>query len=140
MRNRTIEKGFTLLEVLVAIAILGIGLTIVIQLLAGGLRLGRTSEEYTKAVNYARIKMEEIAVKPTLKEGNEEGKFDDIYRWQMVVKKVDLLPIENKPDFIPPANFFQVQVDVLWKSGFKERSTRIESYKTVKPEDEEKKS
>jgi general secretion pathway protein I len=134
------NKGFTLLEVLVAIAILGIGLTLVIQLLAGGLRLGRASEEYTKAMNYARIKMEEIAVKPTLKEGSEEGEFDDIYRWQMVVKKVDLLPIENRPDFKPPANFFQVQVDIFWKSGFKERSTRIESYKTVKPEDEEKKT
>jgi general secretion pathway protein I len=134
------SKGFTLLEVLVAIAILGVGLTIVIELFSGGLRLGRASEEYTKAVNYARMKMEETAIKTTMKEGSEEGEFDNTFRWQVVVKKVDLLPMENKPDFKPPANFFQIQVDIFWKSGSKERSTRIESYRTVKPEDDEKKS
>jgi len=138
--NTTFGKGFTLLEVLVAVAILGVGLTIIIELLSGGLRLGRVSVEHTKAVNYARMKMEEIAVKQTMKEGSEEGEFDDTFRWQVVVKKMDLLPIENRPDFKPPANFFQIKVDVLWKSGSKERSTRMESYKTVKPEDDEKKS
>ena len=61
------NKGFTLIEVLVAVAILGVGLTVLIELFSGGLRLGRASEEYTKAVNYARMKMEEIAVKPTPK-------------------------------------------------------------------------
>lgn len=133
-------KGFTLIEVLVAVAILGIGLTLIIELFSGALRLARTSEEYTKAVNYARTKMEEIAVKPLLEEGNEEGSFDDTFRWQMEVKKVELLPVENKPDFKPPAQFFQVQIDVLWKSGSKERSTHIESYRTIKLEAEEKKS
>lgn len=133
-------KGFTLIEVLIAVAILGIGLTIIIELFSGALRLGRATEEYTKAVNYARMKMEEIAVKPVVEEGTEEGSFDDTYRWQVEVKKVDLLPLENRPDFKPPAQFYQIQIDVLWKSGTKERSTHIESYKTTKSEAEEKKS
>ena len=138
--NKTFEKGFTLIEVLVAVAILGVGLTIIIELFSGGLRLGRASEEYTKAVNYARMKMEEIAVKPTISEGSEEGEFDNTFRWQVEVKKVNLLPVENKPDFKPPAQFFQVQINIFWKSGSKERSTLIESYKTIKMEEDEKKS
>jgi hypothetical protein len=48
--------------------------------------------------------------------------------------------VENKPDFKPPVQFFQVQIDVIWKSGAKDRSTRIESYRTIKPKDDEKKS
>ena len=132
-------KGFTLIEVLVAVAILGIGLTIIIELFSGALRLGRASEEYTRAVGYARMKMEEIAAKPLVEEGTDEGSFDDMYRWQVEVKKVDLLPVENKPDFKLPAQFFQIQIDVLWKSGSKERSTHIESYKTTKPKGDEKK-
>ena len=134
------NKGFTLIEVLVAVAILGVGLTVIIELFSGGLRLGRASEEYTKAVNYARIKMEEIAVKPTIKEGSEEGEFDETFRWQVEVKKVEILPIENKPDFKPPAQFFQVRINVIWKSGSKEKSTHIESYRTIKPEENEEKT
>jgi general secretion pathway protein I len=133
-------RGFTLIEVLVAVAILGIGLTVTLELFSGGLRLGRASEEYTKAVNYARMKMEEMAVKPEVAEGVEEGSFDDTFRWQVEVKKMELLPVADKPDFKPPANLFQVQIDVIWKSGSKERSTRIESYRTIKPKDDEKKS
>lgn len=134
------NKGFTLIEVLVAVAILGVGLTVLIELFSGGLRLGRASEEYTKAVNYARSKMEEIAVKTTIEEGSEEGEFDETFRWRIEAKKIEILPIENKPDFKPPARFFQVQINIIWKSGSKEKSTRIESYRTVKPEEDDEKT
>jgi general secretion pathway protein I len=129
--------GFTLIEVVVAMAILGIGLTIIIELSSGGLRLARTSMEYTKAVNYARMKMEEIAVKKSLEEGSEEGEFDHTYRWKMDIKRADILPIENETDFKAPAGVFHVKIDVLWKSGSKEKSNRIESYKMIGSYDEE---
>jgi len=133
-------RGFTLIEVVVAMAILAVGLTIIIELFSGGLRLGRTSVEYTKAVNYARMKMEEIAVKQKMEEGSEEGKIDDTFHWKVDVKRVDILPIENRADFKLPAELFLVKINILWKSGSKERSTRIESYKTIRLEDVEKKS
>jgi general secretion pathway protein I len=132
--------GFTLIEVVVAMAILGVALTVIIELFSGGLRLGRTSVEYTRAVNYARMKMEEIAVKPLTDEGNEEGKFDETYRWQVAVKRVDLLPEENGAALKPPVQLFQVKINVLWKSGIKERSTALETYRTIKPEEYEEKS
>ncbi len=129
--------GFTLIEVVVAMAILGVALTVIIELFSGGLRLGRTSVEYTRAVNYARMKMEEIAVKPLTDEGNEEGKFDETYRWQVAVKRVDLLPEEKGAALKPPVQLFQIKINVLWKSGIKERSTALETYRTIKPEEYE---
>ncbi len=140
MKRSKSKTGFTLIEVVVALAILGVGFTVIIELFAGGLRLARISEEYTKAVNYARTKMEEIDVKPKMEEGIEEGKFDETFYWQVGVRKVDVLPIEKNPDLKIPVELFQIQVNVLWKSGSKERSTSIESYRTIKVEDEEKKS
>jgi general secretion pathway protein I len=135
-------RGFTLIEVVVALSILGIGLTVIIELFSGGLRLGRTSEEYTRAVSFARMKMEEISSQPTIEEGTEEGEFDEKYRWQMTAKKVDILPAEVKKgsDYKPPVDLFQVKIDVLWKLGSHERSTSIESYKICKSGEEEKKS
>ena len=132
--------GFTLIEVVVAMAILGVGLTVIIELFSGSLRLVRTSGEYTKAVNYARVKMEEITVKPTMVEGSEHGDFDGTYHWQVDVKRMDLLPARIETDFKPPVELFQVKVHVLWKSGIKERSTVLETYRTIKLEEEEKKS
>jgi len=139
-RSTTFVKGFTLLEVVVAMAILGMGLTVIIELFSGGLRLGRASEEYTKATNYARIKLEEIGSQQDLVEGTEEGELEEAFRWQVSVKKIDILPIEKNPDFKPPVELFQVKISILWKSGSKERSTSIESYKMTKSGGEEKKS
>jgi general secretion pathway protein I len=125
-------KGFTLIEVVIALAILGVGLTVIIELFSGGLRLGRTSVEYTRAANHARMKIEEIAIKPNIREGSEEGEFDPIYRWQVGIKKVDLLSLGKDRDLSLPVELFQVKINVLWKSGSKERSAIFETYKTEK--------
>jgi hypothetical protein len=114
---------------------------VIIELFSGGLRLARASMEYTKAVNYARIKMEEIAVKPAVEEGTEEGESDDkTFRWQVGVKKVDLLSIDKSVDYKPPIELYQVKIDVFWKSGTREKSTSVESLKAIKLEEGEKKS
>lgn len=138
--NTSSEIGFTLLEVIIALAILGIGLTVTIELFSGSLRLGWISGEYTKAINYASLKMEEIATQKTVTEGEEEGEFDKTFRWRVGVEKVDILPGDKGTEFKSPAEFYRVRVSVFWKSGSKERSASLESYKTVKTGVDEKKS
>ncbi len=138
--NRRPDQGFTLIEIVVALAILGIGLTVIIELFSGGLRLGRTSEDYTKAIGYGRMKMEEIISKQTVEEGSDEGDFDKTFRWQVDIRKVDLLPADKDPDLKLPINLFRVKVNILWKLGSRERSTSLETYKTSKSEDSEQKS
>jgi len=134
------NKGFTLVEVIIALAILGIGLTVIIEIFTGGLRLAKISEEYTKAMNLGRMKMEEIAYKPKVEEGTSEGEFDDSYHWQVQIKKTDLLPVEKDSDFKPPIELFQVRIDVYWKSGSKQRSASLECYRVNKPATDEKQS
>ncbi|MBI5212969.1 MAG: type II secretion system protein [Nitrospirae bacterium] len=74
MRN----SGFTLLEVIIAIAIMGISVVLVMQLFSGGLRSGKTAADYTMAVIHAREKMEEMLTDPSVGTGD----FGDGYRWQ----------------------------------------------------------
>ena len=131
-RGRVDRNGFTLIEVVIAVAILGIGLTVIMELFSGGLRLARVSEEYTKAMNFASLKMEEIATQKTVEEGEEEGEFDKTFRWQVGIEKVDILPGDKGTEFKPPANLYHIRLLVLWKSGSKERSAGLETYKTVK--------
>ena len=134
------DNGFTLMEVVVALAILGIGLTVIIELFSGGLRLGRVSEEYTKALHYASLKLEEVATQKTIEEGEEGGEFDKTFRWQVEVQKKDILLLDKGTEFKPPAYFYHVRIHVFWKSGSKERSASLETYKTLKSETDEKKS
>jgi general secretion pathway protein I len=135
------KRGFTLVEIVVAMAVLGISLVLVIELFAGGLRLGRASEEYTQAGHLARQKVEEIFLNRGIEEGTEEGEFEGTtYRWEVEVKKVDLLPAAMETDYRPPMELYQIRVRIIWNSGSRERSTRIETYRAVKPEANEAKS
>jgi len=140
LNDRNKRNGFTLIEVVVAVAILGIALTIIIQLFAGGLRLARASKEYTEAINYANAKMEEINSQQTLEEGITEGEFDETFHWRVTTNKVNLLPVDKPWEVKTPIQLFQVKVDVLWKPGSKERSASVETYRALKVQDEEKKS
>ena len=130
-------RGFTLMEVVVALAVLGVGLIVIIELFSGGLRVGRISGEYTRAVGYARVKMEDIALAREIKEGMEEGEFDKDYRWHLEVKRVDLLPGEQPVDITLPVDLYQIKLQVIWKSGSQERSASLESMKVIKRTDHE---
>ena len=138
--SRGDRDGFTLIEVIIAIAILGIGLTVIMELFSGGLRLARVAEEHTRAMNYASLRMEEIATQKTVEEGEEEGEFDKTFRWQVGIKKVDILGGDHGTEFKPPATLYHIRLLVLWKSGSGERSASLETYKTVKSGIDEKKS
>ena len=129
------DQGFTLIEVVVAMAVLGVGLVVIIELFSGGLRLERTSEEYSQAVNYARMKMEEISLQEKIEEGTQSGPFDKFFRWETEWKRIDVLPLEKVQEFPLPIELFQLRVNVFWKSGSKERSTGVETYRAIKRED-----
>jgi len=134
------KGGFTLVEVVVAMAVLGISLVLVIELFSGGLRLARASEEYTVAAQLARQKLEEISLNHQPEEGVKEGDFDHMYRWQVDVKKTELLPFGKETDYSPPAELYQIQVRIIWKSGNQERMTRIDTFKAVKRKGDETKT
>jgi prepilin-type N-terminal cleavage/methylation domain-containing protein len=71
MRGRP-SAGFTLLEIAVSLAILGIGIVAVMQIFGGSLRLQDRASRETRAVLYARALMDELLIRPEIKNYSEE--------------------------------------------------------------------
>jgi general secretion pathway protein I len=85
-------RGFTLLEVVVAMAIVGLGVVTLLEIFSSGLQLGARSRDRTEAVAYGRQVMDQFLARRTLAEGTEQGKIGES-RWQLQVQPVT--PVEG---------------------------------------------
>ncbi|HYP88944.1 MAG TPA: prepilin-type N-terminal cleavage/methylation domain-containing protein [Polyangiaceae bacterium] len=102
MTGRSASRGFTLLEVLVAIAILGLGLTIILSSQAGLFSSASRGEHLTTASNLLRCKMSEIELTQAQKgfqltDENDEGDCcddeSDGYTCSWKIERVELPPL-----------------------------------------------
>jgi general secretion pathway protein I len=110
------EAGFTLLEVIVALAILGVAFALAMELLANGVRSAKASDDYTQAVLLARQKIAEISVTSSLKESADQGEFEGGFRWASEIQ-----PLPQEEDDLP-AQLYQVRVRVTWPGRRREKS------------------
>ena len=120
------RNGFTLLEILVALAILATAVTIMFQLFSASLRNIAVSEDVVAASLKAEAKMREVLSKEELVVDSWEEQTDDGYR--CVVNITDTL--QQKTDSLP-MQLLQVDVAITWTKNSKERSLRLKTYKTV---------
>ena len=123
------------MEVLVSVAILGIGLGVILELFSGGLRSARISEEYTQAIWYGRAKMEDLLTAKELTEGVAEDAFDSKYSWSSEVKKANPpLGLGEGESITLPIDLYRIVVKVVWPSGRGQRSLEMESLRAFKAE------
>jgi general secretion pathway protein I len=113
------RSGFTLLEVLIAFAILAVGVVSLIQLTSQGLRLLKVSGDHQQAVQIAdrlardtQVMAEEVTSEATVETG-EEGAF----AWERRVTRI-ALPEELEPKTPVPGKevpgLYSVAVAVRW--------------------------
>jgi type II secretion system protein I len=120
------KQGFTLLEILVALAILSTAVTIVFQLFSASLRNIAASEDHITATMRAEAKMREILNKKDLAENSWTETTDDGYRYTVKVSKT----LEEKTGSLE-VDVMEVDLFVDWVRGIKERSFRLKTLKMV---------
>ena len=106
------EAGFTLLEVLVAMAILAVAITTMLQLSSQSLRLLKLSGEQQRAVLLADRVARESQPEAEGVESGQEGP----YAWERRVSLV-ALPTEQSPPRGAAPRLFSVAVSVRWGSN-----------------------
>src|SRR5882724_6765941 len=109
-RRRCDRAGFTLLEVLVALAILSLAIVVSIQGFASGLRLLKLSGEHQEAMLLADLKAREIT-SPT-QAGRDSGT-EGPYTWEREIKQVVTPDLEVDGRAVKWRQW-EVDVNVRW--------------------------
>lgn len=120
------KSGFTLLEILVALAILGIAITIILQLFSANLRALSVSGNYVSAVTRAEAKMREILDDSNLSEKSWSEVTDDGYRFDASLTETLKDRTENLQ-----VRLLEVALTVQWTEGSKKKSLTLKTMKVV---------
>jgi general secretion pathway protein I len=131
MTARSRAGGFTLLEIAVALAIVGIGMVACMQVFSGSLQLQGRASRQTRAVMRARTEMDKIIFDPPKKLQTEITSPEGFHT------RITVRPAKVPDEVPPPPDDTDieedqlpryVQVDVDWEDG---RGTKTYSLKTL---------
>jgi general secretion pathway protein I len=120
------QKGFTLLEVLVALALLSIALVVVLQLFSTDMRGIAASDDYVKAVMTAESRMREITDDKEISERTWAETTNDGYQIDASVAATDS---ERTRDL--PVSLFEISLTIRWTVGGGERALTLRTMKLV---------
>jgi general secretion pathway protein I len=113
------ERGFILIEVLVALAIALLALDLLYRSITDALRIAQTTAAAEVAVSRAQSHLAAIE-NPALVPVVQSGDDGDGYHWSTLVKLADIAPAPAKPRGGPWARgtaLYTVSVTISWQEG-----------------------
>lgn len=119
-------QGFTLLEVLVSLSILGIALLVIMQIFSAGLRGISASEDYVSATAKAEAKIREALADDKIQEKSWSEITDDGFRLDTSVRET----LSERTGNLQ-VKLLEIDVTVRWGKGMKSRSLTLSTLKTV---------
>lgn len=123
-------SGFTLLEVVVAMAIVGLGVVTLLELFSMGLRLAASSSARTEANSYARQVMDEVLARRTLQDGTERGSVEANRRWTLQIQ-----PVAQSDQALTLSNDWElkeISLDMVVTDGGRERHVELKTLRLVR--------
>jgi general secretion pathway protein I len=117
--RRAGQAGFSLLEVLVAFAILSISLGVLMQIFSQASRTTSVSSQYSRAASLAEAKLNAVGSAIPLEEGTVSGDPEHGIAWEITIFPVEL---DAELGAEPPATPYRVNATALWQDGGQVRS------------------
>lgn len=126
--GRSRDAGFTLLEVIISLAIAGLSLVALMQASSTGLRLTGRAYGNAEAILLARSKLDEVGTVLPLVPGRLEGQEEDGSAWEIVITLVEeaapisparraLIQLKSQPDKAAGIRLLSVEVVVRSPTG-----------------------
>jgi len=128
LSGRVKQSGFTLLEVLVAMALIGIAFSAAFVAISGAGQLTQKSIVHESALILARAKLDEVlSSKDYLltDEGGEDHYAGQNFGYQIKVRPVNISPIDGIEKYAMPFILEDVGIEVFWGPKGSQQSYRL---------------
>ncbi len=125
------QRGFSLLEILIAFSILAVSLSILLNIFSLGVNNASVAEDYTNAVQIAESLMAKTGIESPLQVGKTEGVSYEKYHWYINVQPFEFNP-EGIDNTTSSTTLFKVSVIVNWgNDDFHTREVKLVTLKLV---------
>ena len=121
------RNGFTLVEVLVALAIAALAGGFLLQIFSQGLRNVDTAGRYLRATAVAESVLATVGSEVPLEPGDSTGSVDGSYRWNVKIE-----PFDETRDGDLPVRLYDVEITVAWGEQARERTVSLRTLRVAK--------
>ena len=111
------NKGFSLLEVLVAFSLFALTIGALLQIFVGSRHAVIRSEAYTQAAIIADSQLARVGIEFEIEDMQEEGESETGFTW-----RIKISPFEIESDLPTAYETWLVQVDVNWDQNVEKPS------------------
>lgn len=123
------RRGFTLVELLVSLAILAVALAVLFSAISGSLDRTRKGRNEALAASLVQSLLTRAGTERPLAAGESAGVYSNGFRWRLVVR-----PFGNNDDAkARHVAAFAVQASVSWQEGEQTRSKTLSGLRIVAP-------
>ena len=135
--GRRNQRGYTLIEVVVAFALLAFGMTLLLGSLTNATKQVRASNDVGRAALHAQTLIDQAGVGEALAVGQRDGEVEDgRYRWDMNVTPFrDPTAPPRQGQILGAPQLLQLELTVRWGDGGPRETLRLQSLRLVTPTD-----
>lgn len=130
-------RGYTLIEVVVAFALLALALSLLLGAMTNATRQVRLSDEYGRAALHAQSLLDQAGVGEALTPGHRQGQLEDgRYRWELDVSPWrDPTAPPKQEQLLGAPQLMQLDLVLRWGDGGPRQTLAIHSLRLVTPTD-----
>lgn len=135
--TRRAQRGYTLIEVVVAFALLAFGMTLLLGSLTNATKQVRVSNDAGRAALHAQTLIDQAGVGEALTVGQRDGEVEGgRYRWDMNVTPFrDPTAPPRQDQILGAPQLLQLELTVRWGDGGPREMLRLQSLRLVTPTD-----